>query len=580
VALYSLTNGKTPLVPPPQPYALGTPTLALFPGVVPDSMLGPYGSVQRQEQEVRLMHTFVTLHPDVHALTPPPDSGHVKAVWQVQFKDGARADTVRQCLADKGEVVLEMEGVGEVRVLCRVQPGRAPPGSRAIIARRLPPEYRRRGVMQLILREAGYTDVKLLSETGGALKLGDSVNAHVSRGDVVVAVVMPPPDDPALRHLPSCFGGGDMGPRVDLQVTTPPESSMPLPQELRSIIAQLTASRMGAWTREPQAGPPPLNAHHFPPMGAQAQQQQRPMQQQRTQQHAQPAARTPPSTPGGAATTADPPRVTGQKRPSLTPAVSCRDAPMEVDTPAPQVDTNMAQARGPSPPPAPMDPCDDPRGEACMLWLEDNPRAEGLAREAKQRILAIAAGSTAWKQWKGESHNPPKPMRTVLHRALKGIAAAAQASGTVPALAPAALAAASAVPAPAPAPPAHAPAGSAVAPPAPAPPGQPGTIPEPAPAVHARASCTPPPHAPAPSPALPVAPTPTAAAVRTPAPTEHCTVPRALTTPDAPACNRFGRRLTPAQGLWAPVRADPRPRGATKKINSKKKKNAKQRHRQ
>lgn len=230
---------------------------------------------------------------------------------------------------------------------------------------------------------------------------------------------------------------------------------------------------------------------------------------------------------------------------------------MDVDTPAQQVDTDMPQAGATLPSPGPVDPYGDSRGEACMLWLEDNPRAVGLTRAAKQRILVIAAGSAAWQKWKGESLNPPKSMRTVLHRALNSVASSNSAPTAAPAIPPPAAAAHT------PTHPPTAPAPTLALGPVPAP--TPAPAPAPAPAPTPVMSAPPPAPAPAP-PASPHPPVARAAAlpgvrsgpaVATPLMRTggNAILRRPVAQLVVPQYNRYGRRLTPARGHWLPVKA-------------------------
>ena len=475
-ALTVLLNGKTSLIKAPHGLEVGTPLLVLYPGVIEEAALGPYGSDIRKGNEVVLLETFIGMFPDVvHAITPPERDlvGQPNALYHVQFADGAKAVRARQELADMQELAIEHPVVGPVVLLCRTQPGSAPPGAKSVMLYRMPPSYRRDGCCKLVLECAGYRDnITILAEYGGGLKLSGGVSTTVSRGDIIVAIVLPPADDPDLAKLPASFGGGDKGPKVDVVVKPPPDSSLPLPPEIRDIMQRRAAARRAsgndapspAWGRnafpplqqaqqqaQPQRGPAPTSTPPRPPP-PQAQQQPRPppphaQQQPQPQRGTAPAPiasapRTPagqhraggnPTPPPPAARPHQPSRPVPLARREPSPDTLMADRagvptqpPSRPPSPAPQPDTVMVGAE-------PPDPLGTPAGETSMLWLEDNCEEGVTTAQRGQAVHHVATRSTGeWDSWGGASATPTPAICTLLAHALQHITGSATACNFTP----------------------------------------------------------------------------------------------------------------------------------------------------
>jgi hypothetical protein len=372
----------------------------------------PFGSPARKQEDLQLLsHLVHSLQPHVWAAHFQHHSaGGRDSLVELVFRDDSASQAAMYSLVDTGvwDYQLAAGQAGSLPVTAVSK--RLHSTLATVTIYRMPVDFMRQGAVATLLQAAGYTSVSVRAEHMGGLRLGRA-GSHptVGRGDVLVAYVVPPADDPHLSRLPRVFHDRDKqvdisvrayDPRTNtsggvLRVAAPsagppgprPSPPPPPPSHLPAQPAQ--RPQPAPSSSQPSSPPPPAPAPQLSPAT-----RQRPLPRHHGQRHSQRAhagvpcasSAPPPAHPASSAPT-PPSRPEPQQLP-------CSHAPEVMDTS----------------PPAPPD-C--PLREAASLWLEDN--VEALPHSSYEGVIGSVActQSTTWAAHAGSTSCPPAIQRAL-----------------------------------------------------------------------------------------------------------------------------------------------------------------------
>ena len=118
------------------------------------------------------------------------------------FKEEAASTRRMQSIAEAGELTVTLPCGETVTCLAVLRAARMRPDEVQLVMRGIPLGWGRVGLASHILACAGYPQ-GVVRESAGALPAREAILfPHVTCGDILVAVVKPPPGDRGLRNLP------------------------------------------------------------------------------------------------------------------------------------------------------------------------------------------------------------------------------------------------------------------------------------------------------------------------------------------------------------------------------------------
>ena len=191
----------------PRPPALASPSLYFNMGQVPESVAGPYGSVDRKRFLLEASDTLLDGLGDVVDNAGPAvgtQAGSARHFEEICFLDTPEGRQARQSTADQH--IYSVIVCGEtVPIQVEEREGFVPAGCALVTLRFLPAEWRTSGAIAAVLASAGYRDLEI-QEFGVPKRRADGGrHTTVFRNDVQVAIVRTPSDDPTLAQLPRRF---------------------------------------------------------------------------------------------------------------------------------------------------------------------------------------------------------------------------------------------------------------------------------------------------------------------------------------------------------------------------------------
>lgn len=421
----------------PRPFLDTSVALRLHFGEVPEASLGPYGGPKgaRAQAELAALHSVLHSAGDAillgfqHQARCP--AGSPSSTVELRFRSTPQAMQARQDWARDGEVVVHAAASPHsqaVRIPARNSPGRTDSRHATILVRGLPVSLARPGFASALVAAAGYAagDVVVAHEFPGDTRQGTA-----SQGDygTLVALVVPPPADPALARLPADVHGI---PGVRIHVR-PPTSCLPLPPPPRPACP--------AQTSRPHPAPCPAPGHDRRPARSRQRANRRTNRSSPQGSSPQQPWRPPGVRPdlhiimdalhargprdrrglGHGGPTADSPRpalrVLG---PSVSPAPSLSPlASMDLDA---GMAGPQPLGEGASLPRLPRPTEETALEECCMHWLEDEAGATPLhaRRAAVQRLHADCPELCAAFQHASPGCPPPShAIRNALRRAIR-----------------------------------------------------------------------------------------------------------------------------------------------------------------
>lgn len=411
----------------------------------------PFGSPARKQEDMQLLaHLLQCLQPHVAAAHFAHHSaGSKDSVVELVFREDSASQAAMFSLVDAGVWDYQFPGGACGSLPLSAISKRLRSNLATVTVYRLPVEFMRQGAVATLLQAAGYTSVSVRAEHMGGLRLGKSgLHPCVGRGDVLVAYVEPPADDPHLSRLPRAFQDRDR--QVDISVRCYDPRTNTSGAALHAIPSPvgLAASVVGPPPPPPPGCPStgqvqpslprrsPPDLHPQPPVSALQPFSSAP---QPSSSWRQPAVVAPPrpgrhQQAGGVAAPSLPP---GARRRASSPSPPPPHAPSPSGR---QPSSTLAGEAMDTSPPAPPD-C--PLREAASLWLEDN--LEALPRSHYEGVIGAVADShaAAWAVHEGSATCPP-----VLQRALRSSAASAMGRAATPTRRSARLASQPAVPPP------------------------------------------------------------------------------------------------------------------------------------
>lgn len=239
-ALEELSFNATADIPSNGP-TFSRPTLRAHFGVIPENILGLYGTPQRRTLELELLTAFLQMFSRFIVSSAPVRSGQEGGQnSQHDFLFGRDTDSSvqRQTLRDQGGVYTPSASHGDqgVWLPLRDGPGRMPTSLTKVVISNLPAEFMIPGVTKSLLESAGYTvtddpgtaNVAIRAEHGGEQKPEVSARfPHICRLGIVIAVLKAPTEDPGLTHLPRKLA--DQNRVITIEVTGHRIKSQPLP---------------------------------------------------------------------------------------------------------------------------------------------------------------------------------------------------------------------------------------------------------------------------------------------------------------------------------------------------------------
>lgn len=245
VVLDRLASTHPPLISA-RPEALVPPSLFLHMGQVPESQAGPYLSEERSRFLSQLKHAFVSSHPEeaIHSSVTVAGTqfGSDRHLEEIRFQLDDVGRRARQQAADQ-QIHSLIIGDDTVPLLVEEREGFLPAGFSLVTVRFLPAEWSTVGAIPAILQAAGYTELEVLAEYGLRDRRPDgTLYDRMLRGDIQLAMVRTPVDDPDLARLPRRFHYAGRrfckisvkSVRPETRVTSSPSAS-PTPQQPRAI---------------------------------------------------------------------------------------------------------------------------------------------------------------------------------------------------------------------------------------------------------------------------------------------------------------------------------------------------------
>lgn len=270
----SLTTGAHSSVLPARAPALGRPTLRAHFGLIPETVLGLYGTRARKQGELDLLRAFFQQQDGLlmaAAPVKPGSEGTAVSQHEFLFKATSEATAARQQIRDAGGASLQSQPQDELIFLpCQDGPGRLPSTLVRVIVSGLPADFMLPGVIRTLLECAGYTlggteGVVIRAEHGGEQKAELAAFApEVMRLGVLVGIVRPPASDPLLSKLPRTFD--DVSGTVTIRVTGgPPAQPNHSPQHQAGAQTPTAPQHPAQHQEAPAFVPAAIPAQTLPP---------------------------------------------------------------------------------------------------------------------------------------------------------------------------------------------------------------------------------------------------------------------------------------------------------------------------
>jgi len=367
---------------------------------LPAEVRHPFGSAARRSADAALLERLLgALGSAVFCACFVGNSmGARDSVVELQFREDDASRAALHAFLDAGVWECTMAPGPDGVASLGVSPvaARLPSTVAAVTVYRLPPEFRRRGVVEELLRCAGYASVRVTAEHAGGLRLGSGrLHPTVGRADVVVAYVIPPAGDPCLANLPRAFRDRDQ--QVDVTVRA-------YDARTNTSAVQQLRPRAPAAHGAP-AGPSPQQGAAGRPAGAALERQQRQEQRQERLEVSQ----------------AQRGREQAQQRERVAAPPPPRPPPRAAHSPPSAEDMDVDVPPGLSLPPAPRAPPGipgaAPRRPAAGALRPGSQRQPPPAPEGMDMDPAAAPRQRQHRRQAPGAGQPPAPPRSAAPRA-------------------------------------------------------------------------------------------------------------------------------------------------------------------